>query len=305
MNQSRALIVGSRGQDGRLLTEWLEGHEYDVLGLTRENSDISDSNAVMRVIRDFRPNEIYYLAAHHHSSQEAAQDELDLWNQSNAIHFQHLLHFLEGLRIEHPTGKLFYAASSLLFGEPVDDRQTEACAFNPTTPYGVTKAAGLMACRAYRARHGLFASSGILFNHESMHRADKFVSKKIVKAAVAIQQRGSGSLVLGDLSANVDWGDARDYVEAMWRILQAPQSDDFVVSSGSLRTVAEFARVAFELLGLDWRKHVSECPDILKRRIKPVFGDSSKLTAITGWTPKRSFSEMIRTMLVAEGGQVV
>ncbi len=301
----KALIVGSRGQDGRLLKDWLIGQNVEVKGLSRDTFDISKQKSVSELIADFKPDHVYYLAAYHHSSQENIQSELELWEKSKQTHFEWLIYFLEDIRMYSPKTQVFNAASSLLFGSPTEAIQNEDTPFNPTTPYGVTKLAGLMACRSYRTRHNIFACSGILYNHESKLRSPKFVSQKIVKAAVSIQKGSKEKLQLGSLSAEVDWGDAHDYVEAMWQMLQWDIAEDFIIASGVKRTVAEFVKESFGQLGLDWKEHVFENSGLLQRNLKPLVGDSSNLQKKTGWKPKTSFPNMIKAMLEAEGGLIV
>ncbi|MGZ3687642.1 MAG: GDP-mannose 4,6-dehydratase, partial [Bdellovibrionota bacterium] len=233
----RAIIVGSRGQDGRLLFEFLTQTGYHVVGLDRETTesncdwdpaaiDILDATEVSAVIERFQPDEVYYLAAFHHSSEESSDGELDFYLRSHDAHVRGLIHFLDAMVRYKPDCRIFYAASSLIFGNPQSEIQDEQTPFNPTSIYGITKLSGLMVCRYYRATHQLFASVGILYNHESKYRGAGFLSKKTVLAAIEIQQGRREKLMLGDLDAVVDWGSAFDYIRAMQRILRHHRGDE-------------------------------------------------------------------------------
>lgn len=308
---SRAIIVGSGGQDGRLLQELLSGKGYQLLGIGRASAhstesgktepvDITDSGAVFRAIQSFRPDEIYHLAAFHQSSEEALPDNLDHFRQSYAVNVGSLVNFLEGIRQFAPPARLFYAASSRIFGNALGRIQDEATPINPDCIYGITKAAGLLACRYYRNHHGLLASVGILYNHESSYRDPKFVSKKIISAAIRIKARKQEKLILDNLRAEVDWGYAPDYVEAMHRIVRLPAADDFVIATGESHSVLDFVELAFGYLGLDWRKHVAEGKGPAGSRPVSV-GNAGKLRAMTGWTPKTGFDQMVKLLLTQEG----
>jgi GDPmannose 4,6-dehydratase len=208
------------------------------------------------------------------------------------------------VRIGSPGSRLFFAASSHVFGTPDSDVQDEETPLRPESIYAMTKADGLLACRLYRERHGLFASTGILYTHESGLRNEKFLSMKIVRAALRIKSGEQRELILGRLDARVDWGFAGDSVDAMQRILAAPQGGEFIVATGASHTVGEFARVAFETLGLDWRRHVSEDPALLTRATPVRIGDPRRLRDATGWSPATPFEELIRTLLRSAGGAV-
>jgi GDPmannose 4,6-dehydratase len=309
-----ALIVGRAGQDGRLLQEHLLQLGYQVAGIGRHEYcspskelkafDIKAREQVSGLLGSLKPDEIYYLAAHHHSSEEAVLSEEELWRHSFDVHVHAWMNFLDAARVDSPQSRLFYAASSLIYGAAESDRQNEETPWRPQTPYGATKASGMLAASCHRQRHGLFAACGILFNHESELRSEKFISQKIVRAAVAVQAGRQQQLVVGNLNAQVDWGYARDYVDAMQKILQLPKAGDFVIANGSAHSVAELAETAFALLGLDWKKHVVEDSGVIKRQLKPMVGDASKLFQQCGWQPRTSFREMIRHMLLAQGGKL-
>ena len=304
----QALIVGAAGQDGTLLTQLLDQRAIPYLGVQRDGVrdssgqrlgplDLGDAKAVEAFIRTHRPSHVFYLAAHHHSAQDSLDAGLvDLWKSSLQIQVLGLVHFLEALRLHEPEARLFYAASSHIFGTPSEFPQTEQTPLVPDTIYGITKVAGMQACRHYRDHHGLFASVGILYNHESLYRQDKFLSKKIIQAALAICAGRQQTLVLGDLSAEADWGYAPDYVDAMVRILDLPQPGDYIVATGQLHTVREFVEIVFAQVGLDVAKHVVENPSLIRQRKARLAGDSRHLEKATGWKPTLSFEEMVRTL---------
>ncbi|MFN8369828.1 MAG: GDP-mannose 4,6-dehydratase [Bacteriovoracaceae bacterium] len=300
---NKVIIVGSSGQDGTLLAEYLKKRDVEFIGLSRTSpTNILDFLQVEELIKKLQPKEIYYLAAYHHSSEEKTGNEIDLWNKSIQTHVNGLVNFLESIYLHSKKTKLVFASSSLIYSEAKTEFLNEMSELNPVGPYGVTKVAGMKACRTYRNHKGVFASNAILFNHESELRAEKFISKKIIKGAVAIQKGLQDSLVLGNLNSVVDWGAARDYVDAMVKILHHDKPEDFIIASGVKRTIRDFVTIAFGFLGLDWKKYVSENSDIVHRVVPAKIGDTKKLREATGWYPQTSFEELVRSMLIAEGG---
>lgn len=297
---SRALIVGGRGQDGRLLLEHLAAAGVETAVLGRGEWDPRNAEDARRILAG-RYTQVYYLAAYHHSSQETAAPvgESELCARSYEVHVQGAVHFLEAIRTGFPATRFFYAASSLVFGGPQTPTQDESTPFSPQCVYGISKAAGVQMCRYFRQKHGVFASVGILFNHESRWRARRFVISKIVHGAVAIARGVQQTLALGDLEARVDWGYAPDFVDAMHRILCLEAPEDFVVATGRTHSVGEAAEIAFSRLGLDWRKHVVESSEILTRKRFILCGDASKLRRMCGWRPSVDFQTLIVRLLEA------
>ena len=285
-----ALIVGSAGQDGTLLGEALRGRGTSVRGVTRTSAMPSLAGV----------DEVYYLAAFHHSSEDPLIEPGELFDRSVAVHVTGLVRYLEAIRVQAPRARLFYAASSLIFGEPAESPQTEDTPLRPLCAYGITKTTGLQICRHYRRLHGVYAATGILYNHESPLRAEKFVSKKIVKAAKAIARGERDKLVLGDLSAQIDWGYAPDFVDAMQRILALDAADDFIVATGETHTVQELVELAFAHVGLDWRRHVEENRAVITRPPLVRVGDPSKLARATGWRASTSFPAMVGALMDAD-----
>ena len=303
-----AFIVGASGQDGTLLSQLLTQRSAPHLdisrkgirepsGQVRDPIDLGDARAVAELVKAHSPSHVFYLAAHHHSSQDNLDSgQADLWKTSLDVQVLGLVHFLEALRLHAPAARLFYAASSHVFGGAAPFPQTEETPLAPENIYAIAKVAGMQACRYYRDGQGPSASVGILYNHESIYRQDKFLSKKIIQGALAIRQGRQQELILGDLSAEADWGYAPDYVDAMVRILELPQAGDFIVATGELHTVREFARIVFDELGLDAAKHVAENPALVRRRNGRLAGDYGRLEKATGWKPSLSFEQMVRTL---------
>jgi GDPmannose 4,6-dehydratase len=312
----RAIVIGAFGQDGTLLTELLTGRSYLVLGVDRDGArmsdgtpalalDILDRDAVAAAMKTFAPDEVYYLAAYHHSAQSAALDDpAVLWERSYQIHLQGLLNFLDAARLSTPRCRFFYASSSLIFGDATETPQTEETPFRPQCIYGITKTAGVHCCRLYRQQYGLHVSCGIFYNHESHLRSEDFVSKKVICAALRIWAGTQKELVVGDLQAEKDWGYAPDYMDAVQRMLQLPAPDDFVVATGEPHRVLDWVTLAFGAVGLDWRAYVREDQAVIKRRGRGLIGDGSKLRKATGWHPATPFAEMVARMMRHEGTRV-
>ena len=308
----RVIIVGSDGQDGRILHDRLKVEGCAVLGIAKgttrvtgkarnvEPVDIEDRRSVLRAVESWSPDAVYYLCAYHHSSQESAgSDVIGLFEKSYAVHVEGLLYFLDAIKAAGAGTRLFYAGSSLAFGEAARPVQDETTPLNPRCVYGITKANGVRCCRFYRETQGVGASVGFLYNHESIYRQEKFVSQKIIRGAIDVWRGRREKLVLGDLSARIDWGYAPDYVDAMMRIVALPEAEDFVIATGKPHSVQDFVETAFGLLGVDWKTHVEEEKGVLKRKRGEIAGDASKLREKTGWKPSVTFEEMVEIMMNA------
>ncbi len=300
-----AMIIGSEGQDGRILFDRLS-REQAVIGIGRDGVrstdrilppvDILNAVQVRDVIDQYQPAEIYFLAAFHQSSQEQVSNEVQTLRKSYQVHVHALRNVLDGVIGRSASSRVFYAASSYIFGTPTAPVQDETTPMKPESIYGITKAAGVEVCRLYRT-YDLFASVGILYNHESGNRPESFVAQKIVSTARRIKAGSDEKLVIGDLSARVDWGYAPDYVDAMIRILRLPQPDDFIIATGETHTVREFVEVAFGALGLDWKSHVVENPALIGSPKPPLVGNPDKLKRMTGWRPSVTFEQMVRLLV--------
>jgi GDPmannose 4,6-dehydratase len=304
-----ALIIGAGGQDGRLLARLLLDRGYAVRGWIRSEPavpvpcecafvDILEPALVEAELRKSSPDEIYYLAAFHHATEDViALSAAELLRRSFDVHVLGLLNVLQAMEECCPRTRLFYAASSHVFGIPESEWQNEETPLHPNSAYGISKAAGLQCCQLYCREKGIFAATGILFNHESSLRKPSFLSQKIVRGVWRAQRDPAFKLLLGDIEARVDWGYARDYVDAMFRILQLPEASNFIVASGELHTVREFAQAAFAVLGLDWRRHVETDARLLNKVSHPLRGDSTKLRRATGWSPSVTFAELVARLV--------
>ncbi len=304
----KALIVGIRGQDGTLLARSLARKGIDVVGISRDKLflggedarpfSIGDADSVEGLIRELKPKEIYYLAAHHKSAESAEDNSSPhSYEKYHQTHVAGLLNCLSAMKKHSLQSRFFYAASSLIYDGTIGPRQNENTPFSPVGFYGATKLQGLHLCRQFRETHGLFASVGILYSHESVLRPITFLSKKLLCAAHQISKGQLDRVTVGSLKARNDWGYAPDYVEAFQKILTLAAPTDFVVASGESHSVRDFAAAVFERFGLDASKHVFETAGLLARETPTKIGDITKLTSFTGWTPPRSFSSMIERLV--------
>jgi GDPmannose 4,6-dehydratase len=306
------LVIGASGQDGTFLVDLLARRGDKVIGVDQnkiwsapaENWDAVDilkKEQVLSLVKRTQPAECYYLPAFHHSAEDASLSSGDpqLFERSYAIHVRGLIHFLHAIAQSSKHTRLFYAASSHVFGSPSIQPQDESTPLNPENVYGITKTMGIHCCRHFRLDLGVFAAAGILYNHESRLRPVRFLSQKIVRGVLAFQKDQSKRLVLGDLNAVVDWGYAGDYAEAMTRILGHTAPEDFVVATGEPHTVGEFLQIACEIAGVEWRECAVTDASLLKKKTVRLVGDSGKLRRLTGWQPQVSFHEMIEIMLKA------
>jgi GDPmannose 4,6-dehydratase len=318
LNSEPVIVIGSSGQDGYYLSHLLSKQGRHVIGLNRrqcirnltlpmEQIDITNRQHVMELLHEYQPTEVYYLAAYHRASETHEKELFSELKKSYSTHVDGLLNFLDAISACSRRTRLFYAASSHVFGEPLDVPQTEETPFRPICSYGITKAMGVEICQLYRRDQGVFASTGILYNHESPRRNIQFVTRKIIQTAVKIKQGTAHSLILGDLDAQTDWGAAEDYVVAMHNILQLEAADDFIVASGELHTIKELVEIVFDFLGLCSADYVQLDPSIIakNKRERPLVGNSSKLKFKTGWTPTYNFQALIRHMVKVELNQSI
>ncbi len=288
----------------------LHSAKYRILGISQSGiysnfeadahiikGDVCDASYTDYLVREYQPDELYYLAAVHQSSIEESYNDLAFYKKSLDVNAYGLLNFLNSIHTQKSSCKVFYAASSHVFGSTPFEIQDEQTPYCPVSIYGITKVLGINFCELYRQK-GLICSVGIFYNHESPRRDSKFVSKKIVEAAVAISQGKKDKLELGDLSAKIDWGYAPDYVKAAHLMLQNQLSGNYIISSGMLHTVEDFVREVFNCLGLDWKKYVVENKSIiLKKSVTILRGDSSKLRKDTNWDNSVTFEEMIHLLV--------
>jgi GDPmannose 4,6-dehydratase len=311
----RALITGITGQDGSYLAELLLDKGYEVVGVVRRSSapdlwriqhllnritlrpgDLLDQLSLVRIISDVRPHEVYNLAAM--SFVPASWDQPMLTGEFNS---QGVTRVLEAIRQVDTTIRLYQASSSEMFGKVREVPQNELTPFYPRSPYGVSKVFGHYITVNYRESYGLFAVSGILFNHESPRRGLEFVTRKVTDGVARIKLGLADALSLGNLAAERDWGFAGDYVRAMWLMLQQPEADDYVVATGMSHSVRDLVTVAFGHAGLDWQKHVRQDPAMLRpAEVDQLIGNAAKARERLGWTPAVSFEQLVRMMVDAD-----
>jgi GDPmannose 4,6-dehydratase len=312
----KALITGINGQDGSYLAELLLSKGYEVHGVMKRNSisetqairvehisdkinlhygDITDLSSIIRILKETNPDEIYNLAAQSHVRISFDEPVYTLMATGLGV-----LNVLEGVRHTNLNSKIYQASSSEMFGNSIDidGYQRESTPMIPVSPYGAAKLYGHNICKNYRNSYGMFICSGILFNHESPRRGTNFVTNKVCKEAVKIKYGLRNKLSLGNLEATRDWGHAKDYVEAMWLMLQQEKPDDYVCSTGISHSVKDLVQYVFNKLGLDWEQYVTQNEKYFRpEELNNLKGDSSKLRKLTGWTPKYTFESMLDEML--------
>ncbi|MHB1376146.1 MAG: GDP-mannose 4,6-dehydratase [Candidatus Humimicrobiaceae bacterium] len=311
----KALITGITGQDGSYLAELLLSKGYEVYGMVRRSStenfgriehirdklkllqaDLLDQFSIISAVRESDPDEIYNLAAQ--SFVPTSWDQPVLTGEFTALGVTRIL---ESIRHVNREIKFYQASSSEMFGKVMEVPQKESTPFYPRSPYGVAKVYGHYITVNYRESYNIFASSGILFNHESPRRGLEFVTRKVTYNAVRIKLGLADSVSLGNLDAKRDWGFAGDYVEAMWLMLQQGKPDNYVIATGETHTVEELVRTAFDYLNLDWKKHVKIDPRFIRpAEVELLIGDSGKAKKELGWSPRYSFEELIKMMVDAD-----
>ena len=313
----KAFITGISGQDGSYLAEYLLELGYEVYGIVRRNStpehqqsrldgvrnnpnlhvyygDLLDVSGLEKLLKEIQPDEVYNIAAQSHV--RISYDIPQFTVQTNALG---VINILEAVRTNCPNAKFYQASSSEMFGSSVDedDFQRETTRMTPVSPYGCTKVFGYNIVRNYRNAYNLFASNGILFNHESPRRGSNFVTNKVVKAAVEIKLGLADKLELGNLDAYRDWGHSKDYVRAMYLILQQPEPGDYVVATGVTHSVREMCDYVFTKLGLDYKDYVIQNQKFLRpEELKYLKGDSSRIRAL-GWEPEYTFETLMDDMI--------
>jgi GDPmannose 4,6-dehydratase len=318
----KALITGITGQDGSYLAELLLEKGYQVYGVIRRSSsfntdridhiyqdphepdvrlrlvygDLNDASSLNTILRDIQPDEIYNLGAQSH-----VRISFDIPEYTGEVTALGTVRLLEAIREAGLKPKFYQASSSELYGKVAETPQNEKTPFHPRSPYGCAKAYAYYITVNYRESYNLFACNGLLFNHESPRRGETFVTRKITRAATRIKLGLQDKLYLGNLDARRDWGYAKEFIEAMWLMLQQDEPDDYVIATGETHSVREFVEEAFGLLDLDWRKHVL----IDKKYLRPaevdlLLGDISKARKKLGWEPKVTFKELVRLMVDAD-----
>jgi len=315
----RALITGITGQDGSYLAELLLEKGYEVHGIIRRSSsfntqrldhilrdahdpsarlflvhgDLSDSSALNTILRQVVPDEIYNLGAQSH-----VRVSFDVPEYTTDVTALGAVRILEAIREVGIKPKFYQASSSEMFGKVVETPQRETTPFHPRSPYACAKVFAYYATVNYREAYDMFACNGILFNHESERRGETFVTRKITRGATRIKLGLQDKLFLGNLDAKRDWGYAKDYVEAMWLMMQAETSDDYVIATGETHSVREFCEETFSYLDLDWQQHVEIDPWYYRpSEVDLLLGDSTKARKELGWEPRVGFKELVRLMV--------
>jgi len=314
-----ALISGITGQDGSFLTEFLLAQGYNVYGIIRRSSsfntqrldhiyqdpheqgarlhllygDLNDSSSLSTILRQVQPDEIYNLGAQSH-----VRVSFDIPEYTGEVTGLGTVRLLEAIREIGIKPKFYQASSSELYGKVVETPQTETTPFHPRSPYACAKAYAYYITVNYRESYGIFACNGILFNHESERRGETFVSRKITRAATRIKLGLQEKLFMGNLDARRDWGYARDYVEAMWMMMNADEPDDYVIATGETHSVREFIEQTFAYLDLDWQKYVEIDPRYFRpAEVDLLLGDATKARQKLGWEPKVSFAALVKLMV--------
>jgi len=311
-----ALITGINGQDGSYLAELLLDKGYEVWGTIRRNSspeynttridyifnkvnlvyaDLTDMSSLVSVLQKSRPNEIYNLAAQSHV--RVSFDAPIYTAEATGIG---TLNLLESIRLTCPTARIYQASSSEMFGNTIDADgfQRETTQLNPVSPYGCAKVFSYNICNNYKNSYGMHISNGILFNHESPRRGMNFVTNKVVNGAVDIKQGRKKDLVLGNLAARRDWGHAKDYVNAMWLMLQQDEPDNYVCATGASHTIQQLVDYTFKTLGLDASKYIKTSEKFKRpEELEHLKGDSTKLRTKLGWEPTYTFETMLDEMI--------
>lgn len=321
MVRKKALITGITGQDGSFLAELLLAKDYEVYGIVRRSSsfntgridhihqpreltgdlrllygDMTDGSALNRILRLIRPDEIYNLAAQSH-----VRVSFDVPEYTGDVTALGTLRLLEAIRETEIKTRFYQASSSELFGNTDQVPQSETTPFRPCSPYAISKLFAYWTTINYRESYDMFAVNGILFNHESERRGENFVSRKITKSAARIKLGLQDKLFLGNLEARRDWGYAKDYVEAMWLMLQQPQPDDFVIATGVSHSVRDLLDVCFSYLDLDWYDYVEVDPQYFRpSEVDHLRGDASKAAKHLGWRPKVNFEQLVQLMVDAD-----
>jgi len=315
VTQRTALITGITGQDGSYLAEFLLEKGYRVVGMVRRSSgdqferiahlqeridlregDLLDQLSLITLLHDVEPHEVYNLAAQSFVPTSWAQPILT--SEATALGVTRML---EAIRVVNRSIRFYQASSSEMFGKVRESPQHEATPFYPRSPYGVAKVYGHYITVNYRESYGLFAVSGILFNHESPRRGRQFVTRKVTSGAARVKLGLARELRLGNLDAKRDWGFAGDYVEAMWMMLQQSSPDDYVIATGETHSVRELCEIAFARAGLDWRDHVVvDAAHVRPAEVDLLIGDAGKARRRLGWAPKVSFKDLVEMMVDAD-----
>ncbi|MDA0324040.1 MAG: GDP-mannose 4,6-dehydratase [Verrucomicrobia bacterium] len=294
----KSIIFGAGGQDGQILAKQLESRGGTVLRITPTHpANPISVDSVNHLIREELPDRIYYLAAHHRSSEQTPDSDGAEWMKSFQVHLGGWVNVLDAVKEYCPQTRLLFASSAHVFGLPKQIPQDESTLFQPTCAYGCSKLAGMQVGRFYREQHGMHVSHAILYPHESVFRGPVFLSKKLLLAAQQAAQNPSYRIEVGDPEATCDWGYAPEYTLAMQNILELEKPEDLVVATGFEAKVAHFAEAIFACFGLDWKKHVLSKPELLKKPTRRYIGNSSQLLQKTGSHPRLHLPQLAQRLV--------
>ena len=318
VSRKKAIITGITGQDGSYLAELLLLKGYEVHGVIRRESfedieklsnikdikdrlylhegSVNDHLTIYKIFSKVMPDECYHLSASSFVNYSFNDEFQTMNNNFNSTHY-----LLSTIREVKKDCKFYFAGSSEMFGEPNEVPQTENTPFNPKSIYGISKVSSHYLLKNYRKKEGMFACTGIMYNHESQRRGAQFVTKKIISSAVKIKKGSQDKLYLGNLEAKRDWGYSPSYVNAMWKILQFDKPDDYIIATGKLHTVREFLEITFSYLGLEYKNHVEIDPKLFRAsESTPLCGDPRKIKNIIGWENSKNLKEIIKEMIDGE-----
>ncbi len=308
MSKKTALIIWVGWQDGTILRDFLTSKNYVIIWISRnkntyhwivgteKHTDILDTNQVDILIKRHKPDEIYYLAAYHHSSQDIIPNDQVVFKESTNIHVNGYFNILQAVAKYSPKSKICYASSCLIYGWSDTQQQNEKTLPAPNSIYAITKLEGMHLGNRFAEKYNIQVINTILYNHESQFRSANFVSMKIIQWAIKISQWIQNTITLGDISTQVDRGYAWDYIEAMFWLLQSDKKWDYIVSSWSLHTIQDLIEIVFNYLGLDWKKHIIIDKNIIQRKKWLLYGDTIKIIKDINWKPKIWFNKMILEM---------
>jgi GDPmannose 4,6-dehydratase len=315
----KALITGITGQDGSYLSELLLSKGYEVHGIVRRTAapyrgyleqipaaererlslhhgDLADAGSLIRLLEKIRPDEVYNLGA-----QSDVRISFDIPGYTADVTATGVARLLEAIHQLGLPARFYQASSSEMFGKVRETPQTELTPFHPRSPYAVAKVYAYWITVNYRESYGLHTNNGILFNHESPRRGENFVTRKITTAVARIKAGLQGKLSMGNIDAKRDWGYAKEYVEAMWLMLQQPKGDDYVIATGETHSVREFLELAFKHVGLDWQKHVEIDPRFYRpAEVDRLIGNADKACKVLNWSPKTKFADLVDLMVDAD-----
>lgn len=310
-----AFITGISGQDGFYLAKLLLSKGYLVYGFDNNKQkldkdfksslkeffeiDLSESNSLADIIKKIKPDEFYHLAAYHFSSQKDGNINRE-FDKFISINFKSTEIILNSIKLYSSKTKFFYSSSCQVFGDSYDYPQSEKTKYNPLCYYSISKVASTYLCDFYRKKFNIHASVGILYNHESPRRDNSFITTQIINAAIDVYNGKNVMLEINNLNAEVDWGSAEDYVEAMWLILQCKKSDNYIISSGNTHTIKDFANLAFSYFNLDYSKNIFQKKNSMTLINKKYFGNNEKLKEVTGWNPKTDLKSIIKSMIISK-----